>query len=188
MRVVCPQIVDILCHLRLPMAVPVMHEMGQLRQQLTRDVFDYQQLVACLARFRKPRDKIRRLLSRGDLIRVKKGLYAFAEPYRTAPLSREWLANWIYGPSSVRLDYALSDRGLIPERVGKGTFVAGGRPPMLRAAVGGADAPWREVGGVRLRRGSAADRMGGTSARASCGRVAAWRVAARVPPGAPAGR
>jgi hypothetical protein len=57
------------------------------------------------------------LLRRKDIIRVKKGLYIFGETYARRPFSREVLANVIYGPSYVSLDYALHYHGLIPERV-----------------------------------------------------------------------
>lgn len=104
-----------------------MIETAQLRKRIHRDIFDYQQLVACLDPFSKPRDKIRRLLSRGEFIRVKKGLYVFCEPFRQGPVSRELLANLIYGPSYISLDYGLSHHGLIPERVDTVTSVTPGR-------------------------------------------------------------
>ena len=44
-----------------------------------------------------------------------------------APISRELLANLIYGPSYISLDYALSYHGLIPERVETVTSVTLGR-------------------------------------------------------------
>ena len=104
-----------------------MLETTPLRQQIARDVFDYQQLVACLSQFSKPRDKIRRLLASGEIVRIRKGLYAFGEPLRRAPISRELLANLIYGPSYISLDYALSYHGLIPERVETVSSVTLGR-------------------------------------------------------------
>ena len=104
-----------------------MFGLAQLRQQIERDIFDYQQLVACLSQFSKPRDKIRRLLATGEIIRIRKGLYTFGEPFRQAPISRELLANLIHGPSYVSLDYALSYHGLIPERVDTVTSVTVGR-------------------------------------------------------------
>ena len=88
-----------------------------MRQQIDRDVFDYQQLVTCLSQFSKPRDKIRRLLAAGEIVRIRKGLYAFGESFRQALISRELLANLIHGPSYISLDYALRYHGLIPERV-----------------------------------------------------------------------
>ena len=88
-----------------------------LRQRIDLDVFDYQVLLDALTGYVKPRDKITRLLASGEIVRVKKGLYCFGEAYRRSPICREYLANLIYGPSYVSLDYALSLHGLIPERV-----------------------------------------------------------------------
>jgi len=65
----------------------------------------------------RPRDKISDLLKKGTIIRVKKGLYVFGEDNRKKPYSKEILANLIYGPSYISLDYALQYHGLIPERV-----------------------------------------------------------------------
>ncbi|HOH29288.1 MAG TPA: hypothetical protein PLC40_06415 [Candidatus Hydrogenedentes bacterium] len=88
-----------------------------IRQQVKADVLDYQQLSAMLCGYAKPRDRISALLAEGSLIRIRKGLYVFGEPYRRGPISREILANLIYGPSYVSVDYALSRYGMIPERV-----------------------------------------------------------------------
>lgn len=97
-----------------------------LREQVRTDVLDYQQLVSCLRGYSKPRDRITSLLADGSLIRVRKGLYVFGDRYRRAPISRELLANLIYGPSYVSLDYALSHHGLVPERVEDVTSVTTG--------------------------------------------------------------
>lgn len=88
-----------------------------IREQVRLDWLDYQQLVAILRPYAKPRDRITALLADGSLVRVRKGLYVFGERYRREPLIREALANLIYGPSYVSLDYALSRYALIPERV-----------------------------------------------------------------------
>ncbi|MCX6993393.1 MAG: hypothetical protein NT011_09670 [Kiritimatiellaeota bacterium] len=97
-----------------------------IRDQVRMDVLDYQQLVSCLRGYAKPRDRIGALLEDGSLIRVRKGLYVFGERYRRALLSREVLANLIYGPSYVSLDYALSHYGMIPERVENVTSITTG--------------------------------------------------------------
>jgi hypothetical protein len=89
-------------------------------------VVDYQQLTSLLRRYAKPRDRITALLAAGELIRVRKGLYVLGDRYRREPLVRELLANLIYGPSYVSLDYALSRHGLIPERVAEVTSVTTG--------------------------------------------------------------
>ena len=104
-----------------------MISIGQIRQQIEREVFDYQILLQCLSGYAKPRDKIRSLLNSGDVIRVRKGLYVFGEAFRRRPVNRELLANLIYGPSYISLDYALAWHGLIPERITTVTSVAIGR-------------------------------------------------------------
>jgi len=100
---------------------------GRIRQQIDREIFDYQRLLQCLSAYAKPRDRIKRLLDAGDIVRVKKGLYVFGDVYRRTPVSRELLANLIYGPSYISLDYALAWHGLIPERVTTVTSVTTGR-------------------------------------------------------------
>lgn len=94
-----------------------MNAIADIRQRIRWEVFDYQVLLDALSGYSKPGDKITRLLSSGAIVRVKKGLYCFGEAFRREPVSREYLANLIYGPSYVSLDYALSHHGLIPERV-----------------------------------------------------------------------
>jgi len=94
-----------------------MEEVTRIRREITREVFDYQVLTDALSGYSKPRDKITKLLAGGSIVRIKKGLYCFGEGLRREPISREQVANLIYGPSYVSLDYALSYHGLIPERV-----------------------------------------------------------------------
>ncbi len=94
-----------------------MGAIDDIRRAVDTDVLDYQQLMDCLGGYAKPRDKIRAMLRASEIIRVKKGIYVFGEDYRRGPWSREILANLIYGPSYISLDYALSYYGFIPERV-----------------------------------------------------------------------
>ena len=100
---------------------------SHLRQKIAAEVFDYQVLADALSGYRKPRDAITRLLASGTIVRIKKGLYCFGEAFRKEPVSREYVANLIYGPSYVSLDYALAYHGLIPERVETVTSVTTGR-------------------------------------------------------------
>jgi len=98
-----------------------------LPSQIGHDEFDYQVLLDCLHGYERPRDKITNLLNKGVIVRVKKGLYVFGEAYRRRPVSREVLANLIYGPSYISLEYALQYHGLIPEAVETVTSVTSGR-------------------------------------------------------------
>jgi hypothetical protein len=108
----------------------------QLAQTITSDIFDYRQLMGCLRDYAKPRDKIRALLAAGDVVRVKKGLYVFGKAYRNTPVQRETLANLIYGPSYVSLDYALAYYQLIPERVEVVTSVTTAQPRRFETPLG----------------------------------------------------
>lgn len=81
----------------------------------------------CLKDYAHPRDKISDLLRKGHITRIKKGLYVFGHEYRQGSVSREVLANLMYGPSYISLDYALHYYGLIPERVEALTSVTLGR-------------------------------------------------------------
>ena len=107
-----------------------------IRKEIPQEEFDYQTLMNCLKDYARPRDKISDLLQKGTIIRVKKGLYIFGEGYRRKPYSREILANLIYGPSYVSLDYALQHYGLIPERVEAVTSVSTGRSRRFSTPVG----------------------------------------------------
>jgi predicted transcriptional regulator of viral defense system len=110
--------------------------MRDLRQLIGREEFDYQALMAALSGYANPRDRVTALIRRGDVIRVKKGLYVFGDRLRRRPYSRELLANLIYGPSFVSLDTALSFHGLIPERVEAVTSVTCKRPKGFDTPVG----------------------------------------------------
>ncbi|MHB0981603.1 MAG: type IV toxin-antitoxin system AbiEi family antitoxin domain-containing protein [Thermoleophilia bacterium] len=90
---------------------------ARLRARIEGEEFDYQALLGSLGDLSYPGDKITSLLRRGDIVRVKKGIYVFGRAYARRPYSRKVLANMLYGPSYVSLDYALQYHGLIPERV-----------------------------------------------------------------------
>lgn len=78
---------------------------------------DYATLVNLLKDYRFPKDKIAALEKQQQLIRIKKGLFIVAPQDGVGDVSRELIANHLYGPSYVSLESALSYHGLIPERV-----------------------------------------------------------------------
>lgn len=67
--------------------------------------------------YASPKDKVDSLVKKGDLVRLKKGLYVVSRDKTGIPYDREILANSLYGPSYVSLETALSFYGLIPEGV-----------------------------------------------------------------------
>jgi len=98
-----------------------------LRKRIRGEEFDYQTLIDCLEGYSNPRAKITQLLKKGTIVRIKKGLYIFGEAFRRRPYSKELLANLIYGPSYISLEYALQYYGMIPEQVEAVTSVTSGR-------------------------------------------------------------
>jgi hypothetical protein len=111
-------------------------KLDELRKRVAGEEFDYQMLLDVLQTYDRPRDKIRSLLKSKSIIRVKKGLYVFGETLARRPYSREVLANLIYGPSYISLDYALHYHGLIPERVESITSCATGRGRAFSTPIG----------------------------------------------------
>ncbi len=113
-------------------AIPI----EQVRNKIEGEIFDYSQLMLALSDYRKPRDTVSTLLRREHIIRVKKGLYVFGPTWRRTQLSPETLANLVYGPSAISIDYALAWYGLIPERVNTITSVTPGRSRAFLTPVG----------------------------------------------------
>lgn len=107
-----------------------------IRKSIHQEEFDYQTLLVALGDYARPRDKISDLISKGIIIRVKKGLYVFGDGARQTSYSAEILANLIYGPSYISLDYALQHYGLIPERVEGVTSVTTGRSRRFLTPIG----------------------------------------------------
>ena len=79
--------------------------------------FTHSELLSLLSDYKNPNDKIKNMVKSGEIIRIKKELYVTGDLFRDDKVSPELLANTIYGPSYVSLEWALSHYGLIPERV-----------------------------------------------------------------------
>ena len=79
--------------------------------------FDKSALSGVLSQYKSPKDKVSALEKSNVLMRIKRGLYVVSPNFFNQPLSKELIANHLYGPSYVSLQTALSYYGLIPERV-----------------------------------------------------------------------
>lgn len=79
--------------------------------------FDASVVSEALHDYRSPRNKIMSLVERGELLRLKRGLFVNPVELTHQSLSKELIANHLFGPSYVSLESALSYYGLIPERV-----------------------------------------------------------------------
>lgn len=88
-----------------------------LLQPLSGQVVNHGTLQAVLANYQAPNFKIHRWLREGCLLGLKKGLYAVVPQQQGQPVSLPLVANHLYGPSQVSLEFAMSHYGLIPEAV-----------------------------------------------------------------------
>ena len=60
---------------------------------------------------------IKRAIAKGELIHIRRGLYHLAKRYQRKNPNLFELAQWIYGPSYISFESALSYHGCIPESV-----------------------------------------------------------------------
>jgi len=79
--------------------------------------FDLNVLSSLFPQNRQIVEKARSLERSGQIVRLKKGMYVASREETGIELSRELIANHLYGPSYVGREYALRYYGLIPERV-----------------------------------------------------------------------
>ncbi|MGI0060488.1 MAG: type IV toxin-antitoxin system AbiEi family antitoxin domain-containing protein [Nitrosotalea sp.] len=97
---------------------------------------DAQNLLAFLGAYRRPRDWMQRMVKNGELIRLRNGCYLIAEKIRQGAIPYEQVANFLYGPSYVSLEWALSFYGMIPERVYTVTSMTLGKAKEYRTPIG----------------------------------------------------
>lgn len=107
-----------------------------IKKQARQEIVDYQFLMSALKAYSRPRDKISSWLKSGELIRVKKGLYVFGEDTGQGLYSKEILANLIYGPSALSLQYALAYYQFIPDQVTTVTSITPKRNKIFNTPVG----------------------------------------------------
>lgn len=92
-------------------------DIRQELKQLNTMPFTHAHFLSYLGAYKDPNNKIKQLVDKGEAIRLKRGLYIAGDLYRNDVVSPELVANLLYGPSYVSMDYALSFYGLIPEQV-----------------------------------------------------------------------
>jgi hypothetical protein len=90
---------------------------AHLLEQAPSEELEYGFVMDCLKDYSNPRVKLNHLLTIRALTRVKKGVYIFGKNFSRRPYSSEVLANIIYGPSYVSLEWACQYYRLIPEKV-----------------------------------------------------------------------
>jgi hypothetical protein len=97
---------------------------------------EYGFVIECLSAYKNPRVKLNHLLKIKALIRVKKGIYIFGKNFARQAYSSEVLANMIYGPSYVSLEWACQYYRLIPEKVTTVTSITTQRSRRFQTPIG----------------------------------------------------
>jgi hypothetical protein len=84
-----------------------------------RDVFTDVDVAAMLGEASNSRRYalVKRALASGEIVRIKRGIYILAEPYRKGLVNLFEVASKIYGLSYIGLESALVEHGWIPEHV-----------------------------------------------------------------------
>lgn len=100
---------------------------------------DAQTLLKLLANYKRPREAILRMIKNEELIRLKNGFYLISEKITHGSVKIipfEQIANLLYGPSYISMEWALSFYGMIPERVHTVTSMTLGRNKEYHTPVG----------------------------------------------------
>lgn len=100
---------------------------------------DAQNLLALLSSYERPREWIGRMVKNGGLIRLRNGFYLITEKIQVGKeriIPYEQVANLLYGPSYVSLEWALSFYGMIPEKVYTVTSMTLGRTKEYHTPIG----------------------------------------------------
>ena len=99
--------------------------------------FDHLALSSALTSYKYPKDKITKLLKSGRLLKLKRGFYVKSGGANDSVFySKEIVANLLYGPSYISLEYALSYYNIIPERVEVVTSVTSKRKKIFNTPLG----------------------------------------------------
>ncbi len=109
--------------------------MKDILSEIETSYIDASTLLSFLSSYQNPRDRISRMVKRGDLVRLKNGFFAI--PRQDGEYPYEQIANMLYGPSYVSLEWALSFYGFIPERVTLVTSVTVGSRKNYQTPIGG---------------------------------------------------
>lgn len=113
--------------------------MKNILQLVETPYIDVQTLLKLLADYKKPREAILRMVKNKELIRLKNGFYLISEKITQGSakvIPFEQVANLLYGPSYVSMEWALSFYGMIPEKVHTVTSMTLGRNKEYHTSIG----------------------------------------------------
>lgn len=112
--------------------------MREILDTIETSYVDSQTLLVCLSEYRNPRDRIARMVQKGELMRLKNGFFLILSRFKrgNADYPYEQIANFLYGPSYVSLEWALSFYHFIPERVSMVTNITIGSNKEFATPIG----------------------------------------------------
>lgn len=115
-----------------------LYYMTPLRQLLRSEIcyIEMQALEALLYGYKHPKAYVAKLVRQGELIRLKGGFFLIRELAQKGAIPFEQIANLLYGPSYISLEYALSFYGMIPEAVYVYTSITLGRAKQFHTEIG----------------------------------------------------
>ena len=100
-------------------------------------IFSYSDVLVWLGEQRNSvRGLVKRAIGAGEIIHIRRGLYCLSPKYNRYGISRNVLANLVYGPSYISMETALSIHGWIPEAVHSVVSVSLGRAKTFETPVG----------------------------------------------------
>ena len=100
-------------------------------------IFTYSDVLVWLGEARNSvRGLVKRAIAAGEIHHIRRGLYCLALKYRKQDISRNVIANLIYGPSYVSMEAALAVHGWIPEAVHSVVSVSAGRAKSFETPLG----------------------------------------------------
>ena len=106
-------------------------------EQSKTGVFAYSDVLVWLGENRNSvRGLVKRAIAAGDVMHIRRGLYCLAPKFNRHGISRNLLANLIYGPSYISMETALSLHGWIPEAVHSVVSVSFGRAKSFETPLG----------------------------------------------------
>jgi len=94
------------------------HSIDIIRDAIPNDIFSDVELLNCISGSRDRRyGIIKRAIAGGDIIHLRRGRYCFSPKLRKGSLNPFMIAQFLYGPSYISFESALSYHGWIPEAV-----------------------------------------------------------------------
>lgn len=100
-------------------------------------IFSYSDVLVWLGENRNSvKGLVNRAITANEILHVRRGLYCLAPKYAKFGISRNVLANLIYGPSYLSMESALSVHGWIPEAVHSTISVSSGRAKTFKTPLG----------------------------------------------------